>query len=117
MMPDWRVFLNLSYGSPLCYNYPDERRFDQTFRMHAYRRVDIGLSKEFLNAKPHAFFRKWTLNAEIFNLFDTKNTISYFWMQVVNNRKGVSQQYAIPNYLTSRRFNIKISASFGSDKN
>ncbi|MDR1667101.1 MAG: TonB-dependent receptor plug domain-containing protein [Bacteroidales bacterium] len=116
MMPDWRVFLNLNYGSPLCYSYPDEHRFDRTFRMPAYRRVDIGLSREFLNNKPHAFFRKWTLNAEIFNLFDTKNTISYFWMQVVNNKEGVSQQYAIPNHLTSRRFNIKISASFGSSK-
>jgi hypothetical protein len=112
MTPDWRVFLNLSYGSPLSYNYPDEHRFDRTFRMPAYRRVDIGLSKDFLNRKTHAFFQKWTLNTEIFNLFDTKNTISYFWMQVVNNREGLSQQYAIPNYLTSRRFNVKISVAF-----
>lgn len=110
--PDWRVFLNLSLGSPLPYHYPNQERFDQTFRMTAYRRVDIGLTKDFFKARKSKIFKQLSLNAEIFNLFNTKNTISYFWMQVVNNQDGHSQQYAIPNYLTARRFNVKLSASF-----
>ncbi|MDR2848176.1 MAG: TonB-dependent receptor plug domain-containing protein [Bacteroidales bacterium] len=108
MAPTWRVFLNLNYGSPLPYNYPDESRFDKSFRMSAYRRVDIGLSKVFFTNKPHSFIRQMAVNVEIFNLFDTNNTISYFWMQVVNNLAGVNQQFAIPNYLTARRLNLKV---------
>ncbi|MDR1866081.1 MAG: TonB-dependent receptor plug domain-containing protein [Bacteroidales bacterium] len=111
--PTWRMFLNLSFGSPLPYHYPDPDRFDRTFRMPAYRRVDIGLSKEFFKTgKPHKFIRQFMINAEIFNLFDTKNTISYFWMQTVHDRDGRSQQFAIPNYLTARRINVKLSATF-----
>jgi hypothetical protein len=112
MASTWRVFLNINYGSPLSYHYPDEQRFDRTFRMTSYRRVDIGLSKEFFKNRADKFFKQLTVNAEIFNLFDINNTISYFWMQVVNNREGVSQQFAIPNYLTSRRLNVKFSISF-----
>ncbi|MDR1672205.1 MAG: TonB-dependent receptor plug domain-containing protein [Bacteroidales bacterium] len=110
--PDWRVFLNLSLGTPLPYHYPETDRFDRTFRMTPYRRVDIGLSKEFFKSKPHKFIRQLLLNAEIFNLFDSRNTISYYWLTVVRNDSGDSQQYAVPNYLTGRRFNIKLSAMF-----
>ncbi|MDR3094965.1 MAG: TonB-dependent receptor plug domain-containing protein [Bacteroidales bacterium] len=112
MAPTWRVFLNLNYGSPLPYSYPDESRFDKSFRMPAYRRVDIGLSKVFFKDKPHTFIRQMALNVEVFNLFDTNNTISYFWMQVVNNLEGIHQQFAIPNYLTARRLNLKVSIAF-----
>ncbi len=111
--PTWRVYLNLVYGSPLPYNYPVADRYDQTFRMPAYRRVDIGLSKEFFKEeKTHQFFKQIWLNAEIFNLFDTYNTISYLWVQVVSNRDGQTQQYAVPNYLTARRINVKLSVAF-----
>ena len=44
------------------------------------------------------------LGAEVFNLFDNPNKISYFWIEDVNNT-----YYGVPNYLTSRRFNIKLS--------
>ncbi len=112
-LPSWKFFLNLTYGSPLPYNYPNPDRYDQTFRMPAYRRVDIGLSKDFFKEeRPHKFFKQIWLNAEIFNLFDTRNTISYLWVQVISDRDGRKQQYAVPNYLTARRINIKLSAAF-----
>ncbi|MDR2037520.1 MAG: TonB-dependent receptor [Bacteroidales bacterium] len=109
----WRVFLNLAFSTPLPYNYPDPDRFDQLFRMRAYRRVDIGLSKEFFKGdRSGKVFKQIRLNAEIFNLFDTKNTISYLWVQVVNNQNRQNQQYAVPNYLTARRVNVRLSAEF-----
>ncbi len=107
-VPTWRMFLNLVYGSPLPYSSPNPIRYDQFFRMSSYRRVDIGLSKEFFKKeKPHKFFKQVWCNMEVFNLFDTNNTISYLWVEVASN-----QQYAVPNYLTGRRLNVKLSATF-----
>lgn len=109
----WRMYLNLVFGSSLPYSYPDPGRYDQSFRMPSYRRADIGLSKEFFKAeKPHKFIRQIGLNAEIFNLFGTYNTVSYLWIQVISNQNGHQQQYAVPNYLTARRFNLKLSMLF-----
>ncbi|MDR1173078.1 MAG: TonB-dependent receptor [Bacteroidales bacterium] len=111
--PSWRACLNMSFSTPLPYSYPVPDRYDLTFRMPAYRRVDLGFSKEFFKEeRPHKFFRQIWLNVEIFNLFDTNNTISYLWIQVVSNRDGMKQQYAVPNYLTARHINIKLSATF-----
>jgi hypothetical protein len=111
--PTWRAFLNLSFGTPLPYSYPVPDRYDLTFRMPSYRRVDLGFSREFFtDERPHGFFRQIWLNAEIFNLFDTNNTVSYLWIQAVSNRDGLKQQYAVPNYLTARRINVKLSVAF-----
>lgn len=47
------------------------------------------------------------VSAEILNLLQIKNTISYIWVKDVNNLlRGV------PNYLTPRQFNIKLVAEF-----
>ena len=51
-------------------------------------------------------FLMW-LGVDIFNLFNISNTISYYWVTDIDN-----QQYAVPNYLTSRRVNFKIVANF-----
>jgi hypothetical protein len=111
--PTWRACLNLSFGTPLPYSYPVADRYDLTFRMPAYRRVDLGFSKEFFKKEqPHRLFKQIWLYAEIFNLFDTYNTASYLWIQVVSNRDGLKQQYAVPNYLTARRINVKLSVTF-----
>jgi hypothetical protein len=47
------------------------------------------------------------LSLEIFNLFDLDNTISYYWVSDFEN-----QMHAVPNYLTGRRINAKVSVSF-----
>ncbi len=111
--PTWRMYLNLVYGSPLPYNYPNPDRYDQSFRMPAYRRADLGISKEFFKeGKPHKFFKQIRAGVEIFNLFDTYNTISYLWIETVSGRDGRKRQYAVPNYLTTRRINVKLDVAF-----
>ena len=40
---------------------------------------------------------------EVFNILGIKNTLSYRWIKDTQN-----QQWAIPNYLTNRRFNFKM---------
>jgi hypothetical protein len=49
---------------------------------------------------------------EVFNLADMRNTISYTWIRTVKNSEGKSLEYAVPNYLTSRSLNLKLSARF-----
>lgn len=85
------------------------------FRAPAYKRVDIGLAYQFVGApgsdKPtDGFWKNFkavTLGVDIFNLFDIANVSSYYWITDVNNI-----QYAVPNYLTRRQFNLRLSVEF-----
>ena len=119
MNPSYRMNLSLHYGSRLPFSSPDENRYDQVFRMQAYKRVDLGLSKviiskekEFEKAAWLNVFDDMWLSFEVFNLLDINNTISYLWIKTVNNQVGDAAYYAVPNYLTSRRINFKLTAKF-----
>jgi len=110
-----RVHLNLLFGSKLPFGPPNENRFSDTLRAPFYRRVDIGFSYVILQPdrkfkKPksvmHRFKTLWVA-FEVFNLFDINNTISYLWIRDITNR-----QYAVPNYLTPRLFNLRVVAKF-----
>jgi len=118
--PSFKVHLTAIYGTGIPTSSPFSERYDNVFRMPSYRRVDIGISKEIIGTsnpndirnpkgflKPLGFDVKsiW-IGLEIFNLLDINNTISYLCLSLQTN------QYAIPNYLTSRRINVKISAKF-----
>lgn len=107
--PSFKVHLNALFASGLPFGPPQAPRYMATHRMPAYRRVDIGFSKDLRgkHASPNSFIKDCWLGLEIFNLFDINNTISYYWVSDVHNT-----QYAVPNYLTSRRFNIKFSVRF-----
>ncbi|MDE5882283.1 MAG: TonB-dependent receptor [Muribaculaceae bacterium] len=85
------------------------------FRAPAYKRVDIGLSYQLVGepadgVRSYNFWRHFksiTLGVDLFNLFDISNVSSYYWVTDVNNI-----QYAVPNYLTRRQLNFRISAEF-----
>ncbi|MCK5170270.1 MAG: TonB-dependent receptor, partial [Bacteroidales bacterium] len=119
MNPSCRMNLSLHYGSRLPFSSPEKDRYDQVFRMKPYKRVDLGFSKVIISEGKTFEKAKW-LNAfedmwisfEIFNLLDINNTISYTWIKTVNNQAGNASQYAVPNYLTSRRFNLKLTVKF-----
>ena len=84
------------------------------FRTPAYKRVDLGFSYQLAGGTDaimdRGFFRNlkniW-LGLDIFNLFDIKNTSSYYWITNIDN-----QQYAIPNYLTGRQLNVRLIVDF-----
>ena len=112
--PTWKVNLTLIYGTGLPIGPPDSPRSEQTLRLPAYRRVDIGLSKQligertkFRSTNPLRVFDSMWISLEVFNLLQLNNTVSYLWITDINDR-----QYAIPNYLTPRTFNLKLIASF-----
>ena len=119
MNPSYKMNLSLHYGSRLPFTSPDKDRYDQVFRMKPYKRVDIGFSKvliseskEFNEGNVLNLFKDMWLSFEVFNLLDINNTISYMWIKTVGNQSGQASQYAVPNYLTSRRLNFKITAKF-----
>jgi hypothetical protein len=119
MNPSYRMNLSLHYGTGLPFSSPDEDRYDQVFKMRAYKRVDLGFSKVIISKEKQFEKSAWLnvfedmwISLEVFNLLDINNTISYMWVKTVNNQSGQAAQYAVPNYLTSRRVNLKLTAKF-----
>ncbi len=112
--PSYKVSLALIYGSGLPLAPPSEEKTRNITTMPPYRRVDIGFSKEIIGPSTsfgqNNFFSHissmW-LTAEVFNLLEINNTISYLWIKDISN-----DMYAIPNYLTSRLINIKLITQF-----
>lgn len=116
--PSFRMHLSLFYASGLPVRPPSTKRYDEYFRMPAYHRVDIGFSKDFVmtkqgkNEKLSRHLNALRLELDIFNLFGVNNTISYLWINTVNNLSHESGWYAVPNYLTGRRINLKLTVGF-----
>ncbi len=109
--PTYKMFLNLFYASPLPFSPPGNIDQRNSFRGKSYQRVDIGFSKMI------DFGNKWNSRAalpnslwiglEILNLTGHKNVISYYWVKDVN-----SNYYAVPNALSARFFNVRLTLSF-----
>jgi len=113
-IPSVKVYLNLVYntglpgGSPA---YSDSYLYQN--RLNDYRRADIGFAKVFVDSSTQNTktgwlknFKELSLGLEIFNLFNNQNAITNTWVRDVYSKN----QYAIPNYMTSRVFNVKINA-------
>ncbi|WP_233590909.1 carboxypeptidase-like regulatory domain-containing protein [Flavobacterium sp. GSP27] len=113
-IPSIKLYLNLVYntglpgGSP---SYADPYAYQN--RLNDYRRVDVGFSKVFIdnttvkkNTGWFKDFKELAVGLEIFNLFDNQNAITNTWVRDVYSKN----QYAIPNYMTTRVFNVKLSA-------
>lgn len=110
--PTYKVHINVVYGSSLKFGPPGTDRYKDKFSMPAYKRVDIGFSKELYNKETTLSKRKIPLknawiSLEVFNLLQIKNVMSYLWI-----KDNYNNYYAVPNYLTNRQFNLKINVSF-----
>lgn len=110
MNPDFKVHMLLNYGSGLPYSGPTPNRPSEIYTLGQYRRVDIGVSRIIKREKQKTIgLNDIWITFEVLNLFDAKNMASYDWVKTVDNNEGFRTQYAVPNYLTGRRFNFKIS--------
>ncbi|WP_405398149.1 carboxypeptidase-like regulatory domain-containing protein [Maribacter sp. Asnod2-G09] len=111
-IPDVKMYLNLVYqtgvpgGSP---SYADPYIFQN--RLRDYKRADLGISYIFANKdkqfpKTHWLhnFKELSLGFEIFNLFNNQNSITNTWVRDADSKN----EYAVPNYLTSRVLNLKL---------
>lgn len=112
-LPWMRVSLNFVYGTGLPFTKPGQTDFSTTHRFPSYFRVDmtggIQLSKisDWKNKRLFRYFDDVWLNIEVFNLFNYKNVVSYIWVADYDNR-----YYAVPNFLTMRQFNLKLTLTF-----
>jgi len=113
--PSYKMNLNLVFGTGFPFGPPNSERFMDAFRMPFYRRVDVGFSKQIigqgskLNVHKGLFshLKSMWISLEVFNLLDVNNTISYTWIEDASGIK-----YAVPNYLTARQVNAKLSIKF-----
>lgn len=113
---NFKMHLNLTVGTGLPFGLRGNNRvFRNTYRFNPYHRVDIGFSlllwdEEKRKRKPDHllnFSRKTWLSLEVFNLMQVQNQAGNTWIKTV-----FDQQYAIPNYLTSRRINLRFRFDF-----
>lgn len=112
---NFKVYLNLLYGSNLSYNIPNEPQYRNALIIEPYMRIDIGFSALLLNAEksarrshhPFKNFENIWLTLEVFNLIDRDNTISYLLIKDFSNTT-----FAMPNRLTPRLLNLKLVARF-----
>ncbi|MGM8361190.1 TonB-dependent receptor [Flavobacterium sp. ARAG 55.4] len=113
-IPGMKLYLNLVYntglpgGSP---SYADAYNYQN--RLNDYRRVDIGFSKVLIDANSKKIKKSWlgsfkelAIGLEIFNLFNNQNAITNTWVRDVYSKN----EYAVPNYMTTRIFNVKLNA-------
>jgi hypothetical protein len=112
--PSYKVNLMLVYGSGFPFGVPDRNRYNDINTMPSYRRVDIGFTKDLIaeNTKNRNNFLKRNIRSanlafEVFNILGVNNTISYTWLQ-----DATAQTWAVPNYLTSRRLNVRLQMKF-----
>lgn len=108
--PRLRFSLRGVVADGLTFTPPHTRRSKSYFRAPAYKRLDLGISWTFFGApeqKPNKIFKSLILGVDAFNLLDIANVSSYYWVTDVNNL-----QYAVPNYLTRRQFNVRLSMEF-----
>jgi hypothetical protein len=117
--PSYKVHLNAFYGTGLPLSSPVEDQYYTNLRMRPYRRIDIGFSKVIKREtdiwgerNPLRLFESIWISAEIFNLLGINNEASYLWIRTISDQQGIPGMFGIPNYLTGRRFNLKISVRF-----
>lgn len=106
----WRMSLKLAFADGLPFGAPHRQLDEQPFRAPAYKRADIGMSYRLLNNEKgdhKSIFKNIWLGVDCLNLLGINNVNSYYWITDVTN-----QQYAVPNYLTGRQFNVKASFEF-----
>ncbi|MCH7513056.1 MAG: TonB-dependent receptor [Bacteroidetes bacterium] len=104
--PSMRVNLGFIYGSGLPFGPPGNLENRSVFNGDSYQRVDIGFSKIFFLTRASRLESIW-LSLEVLNLFGIENTISYTWIQELSGNF-----IAVPNTLTNRFFNIKLTFRF-----
>ena len=116
-IPNLKMYLNLVYQTGVPGGFPstaDPYDFaDQ--RLRDYRRADLGISYVVVDQnkrlKQGNFFNKFrelNVGFEIFNLFDTLNSITNSFVRDAASQ----QQFSIPNFLTQRVFNVRVGMKF-----
>jgi hypothetical protein len=114
--PSVKLYLNLVYNTGLPGGSPSYANpYDYQTRLRDYRRVDVGFSKIFIgnntkkiNSGIFKNCKELAVGLEIFNLFNNQNAITNTWIKDAESKS----QFGIPNYMTTRVFNLKLNVRF-----
>ena len=111
-IPTLKVHINFVYNSGLPFGPPRNIDNRTVFQMPSYQRVDIGLSKLISLRVREDYDRKLGLESlwiglEVFNLLQRENTVSYTWIEDVNQVR-----FPVPNYLSARLVNLRAILRF-----
>lgn len=114
-VPNMKLYLNLVYNSGLPGGSPSyANAYDYQNRLPDYKRADLGLQYVLVDSKKlfasgwKKPFKELSFGFEIYNMFDVQNSITNTWVRDVYTKR----QYAIPNYLTPRVFNVRTTMKF-----
>ena len=110
-LPQYRLHLKFIFSEGLPFGYPRSEQMRYLGRMTSYKRMDVGASRTF-SAATDRFMRKnsarhvaaWSIYFEVFNVVGWKNVNNYYWITAANG-----DQWASPNYLTGRMYNLRLS--------
>ena len=112
--PTWRVNMTLTFGTGLPINDNNSPFYSTSANYKAYRRVDIGFSKQliseassFSKGNPLRYVKNMFISVDVFNLLNISNVISFNWVKYIDNC-----YYGAPNYLTPRYVNVKLVMEF-----
>ena len=98
----WKMTLKLAFADGLPFGAPHRGLEQQQYRAPAYKRADIGMS--YCALRNTKGIKGLWLGIDCLNLFGISNVNSYYWVTDVTNT-----QWAVPNFLTGRQINTKIS--------
>ena len=106
----WRMSLKLAYADGLPFAAPHQELENNSFRAPAYKRADIGMSYRLLDnhdGSRNTIFKNVWIGLDCLNLFGINNVNSYYWVTDI-----AGQQYAVPNFLTGRQINGRVTVEF-----
>lgn len=114
-LPNFKMYLNLVYNSGLPGGSPSYAdAYEYQNRLPSYKRADVGFQFVVVDANKtfdsgwKKAFKDLSFGVEIFNIFNNQNSITNTWVRDVYTKR----QFAIPNFLTPRVFNIRTTMRF-----
>lgn len=117
-IPRLKFSLRGIFNDGLPITAPRSTRDEGYFRAPAYKRIDVGFAYALVSPSDNnvtktarsglsRVFKSAWIGLDVFNLLDISNVSGYYWVTDVNDI-----QYAVPNYLTRRQINVRISVEF-----
>ncbi|WNJ19532.1 TonB-dependent receptor [Pontibacter sp. G13] len=108
--PTFKVHLNYTYGSGMRVGIPGQFETRTDYKLPAYHRADLGFSKLITfqsraGKGNHAGLESIWATFEVFNLLQKANTISYIWVEDLDNN-----QYGVPSRLSGMMLNLRVIA-------
>ena len=108
-LPQLKFHLKMQFAEGMPFFAPHS--YQTWGHMPMYKRIDLGATyvfndrtAKFMRAPSAKHVKQWAIQFEVFNLVGWKNVNSYFWVA-----DAYGAQWASPNYLTGRRYNLKFT--------